>query len=98
MDNKETVKNYTKKMIGEGILSGKFDYEKEFNPSGTHAPNVGILNLAQFKKLMINYEYIQNYSDLEQFLRELDPYLKGEITQVSFERIFVNQILENKLS
>ena len=34
MSNKETIKNYTKKMIGEAILSGKFDYEKEFNPTG----------------------------------------------------------------
>ena len=58
MSNKEAIKNYTKKMIGEGILSGQFDYEREFNPNGKMAPNAGIINLAQFKKLMIRHQYI----------------------------------------
>jgi hypothetical protein len=46
---------------------------------------------------LFKYDYIDDSGDLEDFIREIDPYLKGEITLRSIERLFSNEILEAKL-
>jgi len=91
INDKAAIKNYTKKKISEGILNDEFDFEKEFNDCE------GVMRVQDFKKCLFKYDYIDDSGDLEEFIRECDPYLKGEITVKNIERLFSNEILEAKL-
>ena len=85
------------------ILGGIDDPEFGFNNAAFITQilltenNTDLGLLPTVDSVVLSYTYSSYYGDLEEFIRECDPYLKGEITVKNIERLFSNEILEAKL-